>query len=389
MLNTQKTESFLQKFSTNVELTNTQLPVSLTKVEREVNINYALSQERMIRTLSLNILKRKLSNKEMILAVIFVFCIGIAATIFYQNQIKHITLITPDQESKITTMKSTVADILHEYQIVLGESDRVIPGTQEKLTDDLIITVYYGVSYTLTIDGTTNKGESSALTVQDLLQELALEVREFDRVLPEPSTQLTENLEISVIRVRQELVSESVVIPFATTSIPRNDLHAGYQKVIVSGSDGLIVNTYLVVSEDGVIVNKQLQSTEEKATVINQIVEYGTQVHLANGDELSSYKTANMSTTGYCSCYICCGKNPGDYGYGLTASGLAQGYGVVGVDTSVIPFGTKLYIEGYGYAVAGDTGGAIFPTHLDLGFYTHADAVAWGRKDAVVYFLND
>jgi uncharacterized protein YabE (DUF348 family) len=46
-------------------------------------------------------------------------------------------------------MKATVGDLLQESNIVLRESDRVIPGIHEKLTDDLIVTVYYGVSYTL------------------------------------------------------------------------------------------------------------------------------------------------------------------------------------------------------------------------------------------------
>jgi uncharacterized protein YabE (DUF348 family) len=308
---------------------------------------------------------------------------------YYQNQMKSVTLIVSGNESQFTTLKSTVAELLQEKNIVLRKTDRVIPEAQEKLTDDMKITVYYSVPYTVTVDKNTISGESSAFTVQELLQELAIVMGEFDRVLPEPSTPVTKNLQISITRVTQEIVNESVVIPFATTSIPRNDLSVGYQKVTINGIDGLTINTYLIIKEDGVEVSKQLQQTEEKIAVMNQIVEYGTYVQLANGEMLNSYKTVNMSTTGYCSCYICCGKNPGDYGYGLTASGLAQGYGVVGVDTSTIPFGTKLYIEGYGYAVAGDTGGAIFSTHLDLGFFAHSDAQAWGRKNATVYFLSD
>ncbi len=330
-----------------------------------------------------------ISQKKILVLLILMVSIGLAGALFYQGQLKHITLITPDNESAIITMKATVGDLLQESKIVLRESDRVIPEIHEKLTDDLIVTVYYGVSYTITVDGTTNSGESSALTVEDLLLELALEVGEFDRIQPDPSTPITKDIAIQVIRVNQEILTESIVVPFSTTSIPRSDLPAAYKKVTVSGIDGLTTSTYLVISEDGVIVSKTLQNTEEKVKVVNQVEEYGTQVQLANGATLNSYKTLNMSTTGYCSCYLCCGKNPGDYGYGITASGLAQGYGVVGVDTSVIPFGTKLYIEGYGYAVAGDTGGAIFATHLDLGFSTHADAVAWGRKNAIVYFLND
>ena len=72
-----------------------------------------------------------------------------------------------------------------------------------------------------------------------------------------------------------------------------------------------------------------------------------------------------MKASAYDLSYESCGKNPGDRGYGITASGMQARYGVIAVDPSVIPLGTKLYIECpnggwvYGEAIAGDTGGAI------------------------------
>lgn len=53
---------------------------------------------------------------------------------------------------------------------------------------------------------------------------------------------------------------------------------------------------------------------------------------------------------------------------GTTATGLSTGYGVVAVDPKVIPLGSKLYIPGYGIAIAGDTGGSIKGSKIDLGF---------------------
>lgn len=333
----------------------------------------------------------KISRKWIVAICLILLCTCLTAGVYYQSQVKNITFIVGGSESKISTMKSTVAELLQERKIVLRETDRIVPGTQEKLSDDMQITLYYSVPYTLTVDGNTSSGESTAVTVHDLLQELAVECGEFDRVLPDPSTELTKNTEIRVTRVSQEIVSESVVLPYTTSSIPSNDLFAGQQRVTLAGINGLTISTYLVISEDGIVVSKQLQNTEEKQAMSNQILEYGTQsqTQLANRDEISFYQTATMTTTGYCSCYLCCGKNPGDYGYGITASGLPQGYGVVGVDTSMIPYGTKLYVEGYGYAVAGDTGGAIVANHLDLGFNSHSDAVAWAKRNVTVYFLTD
>ena len=63
-----------------------------------------------------------------------------------------------------------------------------------------------------------------------------------------------------------------------------------------------------------------------------------------------------------------------------TASGLPLGWGTVAVDTSIFPFGTKMYIPGYGNGVAADTGSAIIGKIIDIWFPTCAQARAWGRK---------
>lgn len=69
---------------------------------------------------------------------------------------------------------------------------------------------------------------------------------------------------------------------------------------------------------------------------------------------------------------------------GRTASGLPVGHGVVAVDPNVIPLGTRLYVPGYGAAVAADTGGAIRGAVIDLWFPTVAEARAWGRRTVVI-----
>jgi 3D (Asp-Asp-Asp) domain-containing protein len=65
---------------------------------------------------------------------------------------------------------------------------------------------------------------------------------------------------------------------------------------------------------------------------------------------------------------------------GATATGLPAGWGVVAVDPSVIPFGTRMTIPGYGQGVAADTGGGVQGAAIDLWFPTQAQALAWGRR---------
>ncbi len=62
--------------------------------------------------------------------------------------------------------------------------------------------------------------------------------------------------------------------------------------------------------------------------------------------------------------------------------------GVVAVDTRFIPLGTRLYIPGYGLAVAADRGSAIKGNRIDLCFNTYAEAVRFGRRIVEVYILR-
>lgn len=75
-------------------------------------------------------------------------------------------------------------------------------------------------------------------------------------------------------------------------------------------------------------------------------------------------------------------------GGGTTASGLAAKVGRVAVDPKVIPLGSELYISGYGYCTAADTGGAIKGNIVDLYFNTYSECVNFGRRNVTVYFIK-
>lgn len=61
---------------------------------------------------------------------------------------------------------------------------------------------------------------------------------------------------------------------------------------------------------------------------------------------------------------------------------------VIAVDPKVIPLGSKVYVDGYGYAVAGDIGGAIKGNRIDVFMASHSAAIKWGRKSVRVKVLN-
>ena len=69
---------------------------------------------------------------------------------------------------------------------------------------------------------------------------------------------------------------------------------------------------------------------------------------------------------------------------GTTASGLPVGPGIVAVDPTVIPLGTRLYIPGYGRGVAADIGGGIKGRIIDLWYSTYAQCAKWGRRTVTI-----
>jgi peptidoglycan DL-endopeptidase CwlO len=70
--------------------------------------------------------------------------------------------------------------------------------------------------------------------------------------------------------------------------------------------------------------------------------------------------------------------------HGTTATGVPTGWGVVAVDPSVIPLGTRMTVPGYGEGVAADTGGAVIGNTIDLWFPTRKQALAWGQRTVTI-----
>jgi 3D (Asp-Asp-Asp) domain-containing protein len=118
--------------------------------------------------------------------------------------------------------------------------------------------------------------------------------------------------------------------------------------------------------------------------VVRGIGAYQSLAHVAQQGFASAVHFAgsalHMIATAYTAgCYGCTG---------MTASGLRAGFGVIAVDPNIIPLGTKLFIPGYGRAVAGDTGGSIRGHRIDLGFNDNGQAMAWGNRSVTVYLLR-
>lgn len=106
-----------------------------------------------------------------------------------------------------------------------------------------------------------------------------------------------------------------------------------------------------------------------------------------------------MTTTGYCACGKCCGWTRSRLGQpifssgpnkgkpkkiGVTASGSRARKGTVAADSHVLPFGTIVFVPGYGYGRVEDRGFGVRGDHIDLFFGSHTAALHWGRQKKTV-----
>lgn len=137
---------------------------------------------------------------------------------------------------------------------------------------------------------------------------------------------------------------------------------------------GNSVSEEVTVKKDETIIDGKIVSKEQEKTPET--------VETVKSGELNYSKVLTMDATSYT-------DDPAENGgYSTTRMGTPLIYGVVAVDPSVIPLGTKLYVEGYGYAVAEDTGGAIKGNRIDVCYTDKAKAHAFGRRNVKVYILK-
>ncbi|MDQ3023797.1 MAG: 3D domain-containing protein [bacterium] len=177
----------------------------------------------------------------------------------------------------------------------------------------------------------------------------------------------------------------------------------GPEEMLVAdpGQEGRVATTYTIFSSNGIEIGRRssdlvLQPMRPKQVVccvplsesedgpsVQQILAERTLPGSWHQPPARYKRSLTMNSSAYEPGPVSCGR----YADGYTCNGTKADYGVVATDTKVIPLGTRLFIEGYGYAVAADRGGAIDGNDIDLCYRTVAECFKWGRKKVKVYIL--
>ncbi len=224
-------------------------------------------------------------------------------------------------------------------------------------------------------------------TVADALGKAGVTLREADIVEPSPGSRVVDDQRIKISRVTTEDITDPQFIPFRVERKADRTLAPGQQKVIRYGSYGLSRNYVRVTYQDGKEVKRQVMGKEVVRKPQPMVVACGPNFAVSRGGKLRGAVRTNFTLeksgkvmTAVSTAYTHTGHR--------MATGVYPYEGVVSVDPRVIPLGTKLYVENYGFAVAADTGGGIKGNRIDVFFNTYQQAISWGRRTVKVHILE-
>lgn len=157
-------------------------------------------------------------------------------------------------------------------------------------------------------------------------------------------------------------------------------LPKGMEEVLQEGTPGIDEVQEEVQYKHGEIVDTKELQRKTITPMKPKVVRLGTQDTGVSGSYTRVKEVIAMEATAYL---------PTDgSGDGITATGVRAHHGVIAVDPNVIPLGTRVYIPGYGEAIAADTGGDIVGNRIDVVLEDYGSAMQFGRRTVDVYILS-
>jgi 3D (Asp-Asp-Asp) domain-containing protein len=280
----------------------------------------------------------------------------------------------------VLTRAQTVGELLWERQILLRPEDAVFPSLSAPLAPGTRVTVVRAISVRVLVDGKVHALRTVARTPREVLEAAGIRLQRLDRVSPPLDALLADGSEVRVQRVREEREVVREVVSFPVTYQLARALFDRGTEVVQSGRPGVVEYVYRVTRVDGQVVRRERVGHRVIRPPLPRVIRIG-RGYLPSRGELLRRPSLVVTASAY--------APYGDRGVdAVTATGLRARHGVIAVDPRVIPLGTVVYVEGYGTAIAADTGGAIRGLRIDVCFNSVREALRWGRRRVRVWILG-
>ena len=312
---------------------------------------------------------------------------------------------------KITTFHGELKKILELANVRLNENDKLFIDNINPITTN--ISIKRAIPVEVLVDGTEKKIQlPDGSKVEDALKKLEIQLGEEDVINVPKDSLINSESRIIIERVETKTSFFKEDIPFEVEKRYDDSLRKGETRLERSGINGIKEITVKEKFINGKLKEDLTQRAEKVVSEpINQIEVIGTKVERRNYSNATPAKSFSSNvihdpknktlvdhegkTVEYerIICGPVTGYSPDEKGdCGIGSTGVRVRYGHCAVNPKVIPYGTLLYIQGYGYAEAVDTGGAMLrrrnPVLIDLRFDNINQANSWGRRIKEVFVIK-
>ena len=311
----------------------------------------------------------------------------------------------------------TVQDFLKENGVELSVGDEMNVKKDAPLQEGMVVSIDRAIPVTVVSGGRRLAAGIRSGTVADALKSAGVRPDENDRVSPSLDTKVRAGMTINHTVVEVAYISRTELVPYKTVYKRTSSLSKGKEKIEKYGVNGKVSHKIRINYEDGKEVSRYEIDSSVVRNPSDEVVLIGTKVASVatsggSGSSGSSGSTGSSSSSGSSG-----SSSSGSSGSGAvsgvlspskirttkrmsataytftghrTATGTYPRRGTVAVNPSVIPYGTRLYIEGYGYGVAEDTGSFIYShsNRIDLFMESLGQCYSWGCRTVNVYILK-
>ncbi len=294
-----------------------------------------------------------------------------------------LTILDDGKASTLMTTAETVGEALFAAGITLYLSDAVSPPLDSAISEALTIEIKRALPLELVVDGVVIEARSKAARVAEALDELNAPLFGLDYVRPPGDTPLQPNMTIEIVRVTEEILSETETIAYETRFQADAAMPLDQRAVLQAGKAGRREIRQRLRYENGIEVSREAGEIIELEAPQDQIIAYGTQI------ETRSINTpAGPREYWRVLCMLATSYHPGSVGGSTTtAIGATLAKGIVAADPKIIPYRSQVYVAEYGIGTMADTAGyRSSPYWIDLG-YSDADWQNW-RRYVPVYLLT-
>jgi uncharacterized protein YabE (DUF348 family) len=285
-----------------------------------------------------------------------------------------------------TSSRPTVAQALREAAVVVGPGDEVAPDLQAALEADAEIHIRHARAVTVALPDDHVTLYTLQRTVGEALAQAGIVVPPDSFVEPSPESEVVNGMSVRVVQLGEGNELEREHVEHNTVYESDSSLGPGETRT-VGGHDGVRVRRYAIGYVNGEEVSRELVEEYWEPEPVDTVIYYPVQTgrDQSQPDSGTVAKTLHVYATWYNPASS--GRAASDPAYGRTATGVQVTYGVIAVDPTVIPLGTRMFVPGYGYGVAADTGGAVKGYIIDLG-YPDGVQVDWRSGWIDIYILE-